>query len=177
MSESETTPQGNLPNRVKFGATELVFREAGLEGLDAIRPLSDKLGLCMAQLSPRFGDHWRSRTFEEKKQKILTNASGGKLWVTTVAPDAEGASVAVCICTVSACGAGEIETLFVEQHLRGRGIGSELMRRALGWLDSMGARSKVVWVIPENERAAALYRHFGFYPRSVLLAQRPDGAA
>ncbi len=151
--------------------SQFVFREAGADGVDAIRTLWGKLSLHLAGLSPRFGEHWRSRTFEVRKQKLLEKAGAGKLRVELVASVSEGASVAYCVCTLSADGVGEIESIFVEQHLRGQGIGSELIRRALTWLDSMGVTSKTVWVTHENDEALAFYRHFGFHPRSILLQE------
>ncbi len=53
---------------------------------------------------------------------------------------------------------------------RGRGLGSELMRRALEWMDSAGATSRTVVVAEGNERAYGFYRKFGFLPFSVTLA-------
>jgi GNAT superfamily N-acetyltransferase len=64
--------------------------------------------------------------------------------------------IAYCISTVSADGCGEVDSMFVEEHFRGAGVGSELVRCALAWLDSVGASSKVVTVAHGNERALAL---------------------
>jgi putative acetyltransferase len=45
----------------------------------------------------------------------------------------------------------------------GRGIGSELMRRLLDWADNWAGLLRVeLGVYPDNERAIALYRRFGF---------------
>ena len=45
----------------------------------------------------------------------------------------------------------------------GRGVGSELMRRLLDWADNWAGLLRVeLGVYPDNERAIALYRKFGF---------------
>jgi ribosomal protein S18 acetylase RimI-like enzyme len=160
---SETTPQ-------------FVFREVGADGIDAVRPLWEKLNAHHARMSPRFGHKLRRRTFEARKQELLAKADAGKLWAVLVASAAGEGSVAYCICTVSADGTGEIDSIFVEEHVRGQGIGTELMQRALAWLDSMNVTSKIVSVMPENDEALAFYRQFGFYPRSLLLQESRDGA-
>jgi GNAT superfamily N-acetyltransferase len=63
--------------------------------------------------------------------------------------------IAYCISTVSADGCGEVDSMFVEEDFRKCGVGSELVRRPLAWLDSVGASSKVVTVAHGNERALA----------------------
>jgi ribosomal protein S18 acetylase RimI-like enzyme len=156
--------------------SQFVFREVGADGLDSIRALWEKLNIHHAQMSPRFGGKLRLRTFEARKQKLLAKANAGKLWVVLVASGSDAASVAYCICTVSADGVGEIDSIFVEERLRGRGLGTELMRRASAWLDSMKVTSKIVSVMYENDEALAFYRHFGFYPRTIVLEERRDGA-
>jgi len=85
--------------------------------------------------------------------------------------------IAYCITTVSADGCGEIDSMFVEEHFRKCGIGSELVRRAIAWLDSVGASSKVVTVAHGNERALAFYGRFGFHPLGILLRQAHDSEA
>jgi diamine N-acetyltransferase len=84
--------------------------------------------------------------FEPRKQGTLAKAAAGKLRIELVSVVSQTTDIAYCITTVSADGCGEIDSMFVEEHFRGCGIGSELVRRALGWLDSVGASSKVVTV-------------------------------
>jgi len=154
-----------------------VFREVGADGIDAVRALWEKLNLHHARMSPRFGGQLRLRTFDARKQKLLAKADAGKLWVVVVGDGSDGANVAYCICTVSTDGTGEIDSIFVEEHWRGQGIGTELMRRALAWLDSLGATLKIVSVMSGNDEALAFYQHFGFHPRTIVLQESRDSAA
>jgi diamine N-acetyltransferase len=108
---------------------------------------------------------------------ILGKAAAGKLRIELVSIASHGTDMAYCISTVSADGCGEVDSMFVEEHFRRCGVGSELLRRALAWLDSVGASSKVVTVAHGNEGALAFYKRFGFHPRTILLRQRCDNAA
>ena len=147
-----------------------VYRTVGADGVDAVRPLWEKLRVYHASLlddSPPF-------LFEPRKQEILSKAAARKLWIELVSATEYATDMAYCISTVSADGCSEIDSMFVEEQFRGSGVGSELVGRALAWFDSVGASSKIVTVAHGNERAVAFYRRFGFQPRSVLLEQKHD---
>jgi GNAT superfamily N-acetyltransferase len=115
--------------------------------------------------------------FEPRKQQILGKAAPGKLRIELVSTATPATDMAYCISTVAADGCGEVDSMFVEERFRGCGVGSELLRRALAWFDSVGASSKVVTVAARNESALALYKRFGFHPRTILLQQRQDNGA
>jgi uncharacterized damage-inducible protein DinB/ribosomal protein S18 acetylase RimI-like enzyme len=147
--------------------SQFSFREIGVDELDEIRPQWEKLNAHHAAMTQHFGGAIRQRTFAARKAELIAKA--GKLRVEIAYSRPLSESVAYCISTVSADGIGEIDSLFVEEHLRGKGIGSSLMRRALAWLDSMKAATKVVSVLAENEEALAFYERLGFYPRTLVL--------
>jgi diamine N-acetyltransferase len=151
-------------------ASALAYRTVDGDGIDAVRPLWEKLRAYHAPLfneSPPF-------LFEPRKHGILAKAAPGKLRIELVSSAAAATDIAYCISSVTADGCGEVDSMFVEEQFRGCGVGSELLRRALAWLDSRGARSKVVTVAHANPGALALYRRFGFQPRTVLLQQTPE---
>jgi len=149
-----------------------VYRTVGADEIDDVRPLWEKLRAYHAPLlddKPPF-------LFEPRKQGILNKAHAGRLRIELVSLSSSGADVAYCISTVSADRCGEIDSIFVEERHRGCGVGSELLRRALAWLDEAGATSKVVTVANGNEGALALYKRLGFHPRKILLQQRHNEA-
>lgn len=152
------------------------YRVVGAEGLEAVRPLWEQLRTHHAPWSSRFAGEPPSLVFEPRKQELLAKSAGGKIRVELVKAAPEGADVAYCVSTVSAGGHGELDSMFVEARFRGRGIGSELIRRSLAWQESMGASSKVVVVAYANEEALALYRRFGFQPRTLVLQQGRESA-
>ena len=64
----------------------------------------------------------------------------------------------------------EIEKLFVEPVLQGRGIGGVLLEYAAG---SLGASS--LWALEKNSRALSFYRRHGFLPTGER--RREEGTA
>ncbi|MEP6936139.1 MAG: GNAT family N-acetyltransferase [Nitrospirota bacterium] len=154
-------------------APAFVYRTIGPDGIDAIRPLWEKLRAYHAPLL----DERPPFLFEPRKQQILGKAAAGELRIELVKIASCATEVAYCISTVSADGCGEVDSIFVEEPFRGRGIGSELIHHALAWLECTGASTKVVTVAYANEEALAFYERFGFHPRAILLEQRHDPTA
>lgn len=158
-------------------APQLIYRDVGAEGIDSVRPMWEKLNAHHADLSPRFGSTLRVRTFDARKRSLLTKGRAGGLRVDLVLAASDETGIAYCISTLCADGVGEVDSIFVEERLRGHGVGTELMRRALAWLESMRATSKIVSVMSENEEALAFYRRFGFHSRTILLQESHDDGA
>ncbi len=53
-------------------------------------------------------------------------------------------------------------SLCVEQNMRGRGIGTALVRCCMDYCESKGIQSCKLTVDPSNAAAISLYKHFGF---------------
>ena len=158
----------NAPNDLPL---TFAYRVIGEDGLDAVRPLWEKLRAHHVPLLSKFSADGPPFNFEPRKQEILTKAAAGKVRVELVSATPGGENIAYCVSTVSAIGRGEVDSMFVEERFRCHGIGSELVRHALAWMDDMEASSKVVNVAHANEAALAFYQRFGFQPRTVLLQQ------
>ena len=150
------------------------YRVVGADGLEAMLPLWRKLRAYHSPLLSRFSGDMPPYDFEARKQELLGKAAAGKIHVELVSIPARASDIAYCVSTVTADGRGEVDSMFVEELFRGRGIGSELMRHALAWLESTGASTKVVTVAHGNEDALAFYQRFGFHPRAVLLQQSEE---
>jgi ribosomal protein S18 acetylase RimI-like enzyme len=70
---------------------------------------------------------------------------------------------------------GEIETLYVLDDWRDRGLGRRLMRAAAGYLQAHGCRSVFLWVLRDNP-SRWFYTHLGGRPVAesvVRVAGRP----
>jgi ribosomal protein S18 acetylase RimI-like enzyme len=63
---------------------------------------------------------------------------------------------------------GEIDSLFVLDEFRGRGIGTELVRRALVWLRGREPGKIIVVALAENVAATEFYKRFGLMLRAVV---------
>jgi GNAT superfamily N-acetyltransferase len=154
----------------------IAYRVVGEDRFEAIRPLWEKLRAHHSPLFSRFSDARPPFIFELRKQEIIAKSAGGKIRIELVSIGADGADIAYCVSTVTANGLGEVDSMFVEERFRNRGIGSQLIRHALDWMMSMGASSNVVAVAHANEEALAFYKRFGFHPRTILLQQSDDNA-
>ena len=158
-------------------SSQFFYRDVGTKGIEGVRPLWEKLNAHHADLSPRFGEAMRVRTFDIRKQKLLAKGGADRIRVDLVSVGLDEPAVAYCISTVSDDGVGEIDSIYVKEDLRGQGVGSELMRRALAWLDSKKVAAKIVSVMSDNDEALAFYRRFSFHPRTILLQEIRDDAA
>lgn len=70
---------------------------------------------------------------------------------------------------------GEIETLYVHDDWRDRGIGRRLITAGAGWLQSRGAASAFLWVLRDNP-SRWFYERLGGRPASTAtthVAGRP----
>src|SRR5580698_238198 len=112
--------------RMAQGNSEFFYRDVGAEGIEGVRPLWEKLNAHHADLSPRFGEAMRVRTFEVRKQKLLAKGGADRIRVDLVSGGLDQPAVAYCISTVSDDGVGEVDSIYVGEDLRGQGIGSEL---------------------------------------------------
>jgi GNAT superfamily N-acetyltransferase len=57
---------------------------------------------------------------------------------------------------------GELYAMNLDPDVWGRGIGRALLRRATDGLVRLGFADAVLWVVPENQRARALYESHGW---------------
>ncbi|MBV9991700.1 MAG: GNAT family N-acetyltransferase [Alphaproteobacteria bacterium] len=67
-----------------------------------------------------------------------------------------------------------ISELYVEEGLRGGGIGLALIAACEDWARGRGLKFSRIGVIAENERAWKVYERTGFAPYSLKLAKRLD---
>jgi ribosomal protein S18 acetylase RimI-like enzyme len=79
-----------------------------------------------------------------------------------VATAGSRALVGLCLASRLSDDVGHITQLCVAPHLRGLGLGYELLRRSLAALTDMGCRSITLTVTSANRQALALYESVGF---------------
>ena len=80
-------------------------------------------------------------------------------------------NVGYCVSSINQEKIGEIDSVFVDVHYRGLGIGDSLMQKALCWMGQEGAVAKIVEVAVGNEEAFWFYSKYGFLPRKTMLKQ------
>ncbi len=142
----------------------------GVELLDEIQPLWEKLNQHHEEISPYFSHEFQDYGFLKRKARLLQKYSNGKLRIDIA--NVQRRNIGYLISTVTEDGNGEIESIFVEDEFRGQAIGDALMRRALEWLDEEDVHTKVIDVAMGNEKVYTFYARFGFFPRVIKLKQK-----
>ncbi len=79
--------------------------------------------------------------------------------------------VGYCITSLDAEKTGEVESIYVLEAYRGRGIGNALMLSSLAWMQQNGATKRTVIVAAGNEQVFSFYERYGFHIRKTMLEQ------
>jgi diamine N-acetyltransferase len=148
------------------------YHTSGIQEIERVRPLWVQLNEYHHARAKTFRQHYEQVTFEDRKAHFEKLATIGPLRVELVFDTATSRYVGYCVSSLSDEKTGEIESVFVEERYRSKGIGSVLMTRALEWLDAKGSARNRVAVGDGNEEAWGFYAKFGFYPRMTVLEQK-----
>ncbi|MGD6850881.1 MAG: GNAT family N-acetyltransferase [Candidatus Bathyarchaeia archaeon] len=139
--------------------------------LDEVRGLWEELNRYHCERSEHFKEHYLGMTWQKRKYTLKKHALGGVLSVEVAVDKSTGQKVAYVISTVDKDGTGEVESIYVAVAYRRLGIGDQLMRKTLDWMNQNGATAKQVEVSVGNEVTWDFYCRYGFLPRKTLLKQ------
>jgi ribosomal protein S18 acetylase RimI-like enzyme len=64
---------------------------------------------------------------------------------------------------------GQLENIFVMDDFRGQGIGSELIKKFVGWAKNKGAVRLIIVASHLNKKAIGLYKKMGFVDHTIKL--------
>jgi diamine N-acetyltransferase len=152
--------------------TKISYHEVGINGLDMIQELWKLLRLHVKSSTAFFKDQLEQLSFQERKEFLLKKSKGGAIRV-DLALDPNKVKVAYCVSTLTTEKVGEVDSIYVREDYRCLGIGSQLMKRSLEWMDENGAESRKILVTAGNQDAVSFYRRYGFRPRRLVLEQMP----
>jgi GNAT superfamily N-acetyltransferase len=146
----------------------------GADLLPRIEPLWCELRDHHSSRSSHFSDLVKDMEFESRKYGLLEKSVGGHIMVQIVslAGSEEQKDVAYCVSTVTLGGIAEIDSVFVAEGYRGKGLGSKLIEGALDWIDEHDVREVRTTVVWGNEEVLPFYQHHGLYPRSIVLRRK-----
>ena len=139
--------------------------------LDDIRELWEALNHHHGERASHFKDYYHQFNFAARKVDLMKNMQNSSMRIYICFDEAAQLRAGYCIGSVDSDLVGEIESIFVLPDYRGLGIGDELMRKSLQWMDKMGAGKITVNVAAGNEQAFGFYEKYGFYPRRTMLQQ------
>jgi len=137
--------------------------------LSRIHPLWSELRLHHADIGGPWKQEFLDSDFDKRKAGLIAKGMRGLLVLLAMADDV---AVGYCVSTIDAAGRGEIDSLFITETHRRRGLGRRFVQQSMEWLNTNGAKPIVVLVLAGNDEAAALYESFGFQPRTITL-QKP----
>lgn len=152
--------------------SEVHYLSGGIELLDVVAPLWVKNAQHHAKVSKHFSHPTDTPRFRERRTSLEEHARLGRLRVDLARLSDGGDWVGYCISTISDQGLGEIQSFFVDEAHRCKGIGTGLLERTLAWMDASGATRKRAYTVVGNERVHTLYGRFGFLPKTVILEQQ-----
>lgn len=156
----------------KISGADIRFLEGGAALLDEIAPLWKKLTLHHSGISTYFSREFEYIKWQERRADLLEKARLGKLYIVLAKIAPRGLYVGYCVGAINPKGHAEIESLFVEDEFRGKGIGSRLVELVIVWFDREKAKSVMVNVAVGNEDAFEFYRQWRFYPRVTALVRK-----
>jgi len=133
-----------------------------------IKGLWEELNALHGRLSQNFKKHFDSFTFKDRV-KQLAEKSNLSLFVA----NDKGTYVGYCIVT-SDKGKGEIDSIYIQPKYRGKGIGNQLMIKAIDWLKKQNCRDINIYVAEGNDSVLGFYEKYGFKKRSVVLQKRRE---
>lgn len=145
--------------------SEFRFVSGGIELLDLVRPLWQMLNEYHKEKSEDFKEQYIGFTFEERKKK-LTNSP---LMHVDIVADSNNKYIAYCISTIDSELVGEIDSLYIKQEARKLGLGDELLKKSLSWMESNQVRKKIITVAAGNEDVINFYNKYGFKKRRIIL--------
>jgi GNAT superfamily N-acetyltransferase len=145
---------------------------AGAASLDLIAPLWRRLTRHHAGISTHFSRQFRMARWPDRRADLAEKAARGSLRIALARTGVAGPVIGYCVGVIDKKRNGDIESLFVADSWRGRGVGTELVDCIVAWMDGRKTMSKSVSVAAGNEPAYAFYRRWKFYPRTAVLVQK-----
>ncbi len=155
----------------KASATKIKYTVTDQTGLDQIKTLWEGLNSCMGERSTYFKQHFAAMTWAKRKADLLEKAAKGLMRIDLAVDKATGQSVGYLVSSVNTKKIGEIESIFVCKAYRDMGVGDQLMKNALAWMDQNGSVEKIVEASVGNEQVFGFYGRYGFLPRLIQLKQ------
>ena len=153
---------------------DVEYINGGLELIDEIKPLWEKLNIHHLDKSIDFKEKYKRFTFEKRKEGIIEKSKTAEFHIELAQDMQRGICIGYCLCSVQDNGTGEVESLFLDSDYRGQDIGQSLMEKTLDWLHHNNAKPIIIGVASGNENAFGFYSKFGFYPKVTILEQKID---
>ena len=145
---------------------EFIYKIGDETIIDEIHELWSELNQIHLEKSPHFKQHFKTFTFHDRKQSLLSHANKGKLLI-ILAYDND-TKIGYCASSI-VDNIGEIESMYVKPDYRKKHVGTMFMEKSLEWIRSNDAKEIIVKVATGNKEVFEFYSKYGFKPRLTLL--------
>lgn len=145
---------------------EFEIVSGGIEQLESVRALWEKLNLHHLEKSNYFTESFRKNKFDKRKTSLIKKSMTSDFYIDLIY--CNKTIIGYCISSISKK-VGEIESIFIENEYRGKKLGETLMNNALSWFKENNCASIIVYVAEGNENAFDFYSKFNIYPRATRL--------
>ncbi len=142
------------------------------EDLGVIQKTWEKLTEHHASVSTNFKAYFSDYPFEVRRVKLERHAQGGLMKIDIVMDESRSHTLGHCVSIIDSGGKGELESIYVDDSLRNKGCGQELMNRAIKWFEANGVKEFAVEVACGNEEALVFYEKFGYQTFSYNLKKQ-----
>jgi len=163
----EEKQESKLKNSVDV---QYEIHAAGPEETHRIEKLWEQLRVCIISRNKMFSGQMRKVRFHDRKNDLLEKNTDRLIRIFFAVDTLSGDDIGYCYCSVAPGSYGEIESIFVCDEARNRGIGTTLMVHALTWMKEEGCTDIRVHVTVGNEDVLPFYQKFGLHPRQYILA-------
>ncbi len=153
-------------------SNQICFIELEVGNISVIKSLWEKLNQYHREKTKYFGHLYEMNSFEDRIKPILDLAERGSVKIDIAQDTNHNVIVGYCVSTITENGEGEIDSIFLDQNYRGKGIGEALMERALNWFAENNVQDIKIGVVFGNDDVLSFYERFGFYPKSYVLLRK-----
>ncbi len=151
---------------------EIEYTSGSVQLIDRLKELWHELNEHHIRISTHFSADFKKFTFDARMSSLKKKSEEGDLFIDIAVYTKSNEDIGYCISSVNSDNQGEIDSIYIKPEFRNLGIASELMNRAISWLDSNNVDEKNIGVVAGNERTYKFYSKFGFLPRIILLRQK-----
>jgi ribosomal protein S18 acetylase RimI-like enzyme len=144
----------------------LEFRIVPAREAEIIKPLWQELNKLHCEDSKNWKGYYSAFTFEERVKSII-GLPEENARIEVVFPEPERAA-GYCM-SVAYETHGEIESIYVKDEYRRRGLGKRLVESAVSWLRMQGCTKIRLSVAEGHESVISFYERLGFCPRLTVL--------
>ncbi|MBN2259222.1 MAG: GNAT family N-acetyltransferase [Clostridiales bacterium] len=142
------------------------------EDIVAIKSTWEKLTKHHESVSNYFSDYFSDYPFSVREEKLRKHGKNGMTKIDLIIDDSNNQTYGHCISIIDSDGKGELESLYVSNHLRGKRFGKSLVERAIIWFEEHQINEFNIEVAVGNEEVLQFYEQFGYQPFSYNLKKR-----